>query len=305
MREEALASPGEGDVVVQALYSGVSRGTELTVFRGRVPTSEYSRMRAPHQAGDFPWPVKYGYASVGRIVEGPSSVVGRAVFCLFPHQDVYVVPIDSVVPLPPGLPARRAVLAANLETALNGIWDAEIRAGDRVSVVGGGVVGVLAAYLAARHPGTTVELVDVDPAKATVAQAIGVAFAEPASALPEADVVIHASGAPTGLETALALAGREATVLELSWYGDARPALPLGEAFHARRIRLQSSQVGSLPPAQRTRWTHRRRLELALSLLDDARLDVLSTSASSLDGLPETMRQFSSGAPGLCHVVEY
>jgi threonine dehydrogenase-like Zn-dependent dehydrogenase len=305
VREEPLASPGESDVVVQALYSGVSRGTELTIFRGRVPTSEYSRMRAPHQAGDFPWPVKYGYASVGRIVEGPSSVVGRAVFCLFPHQDVYVVPIDSVVPLPPGLPARRAVLAANLETALNGIWDAEIRAGDRVSVVGAGVVGVLAAYLAARHPGTSVELVDVDPAKATVAQAIGVAFAEPASALPEADVVVHASGAPAGLETALALAGREATVLELSWYGDARPALPLGEAFHAKRIRLQSSQVGSLPPAQRTRWTHRRRLELALSLLDDARLDVLSTSASSLDGLPETMRQFSSGATGLCHVVEY
>jgi 2-desacetyl-2-hydroxyethyl bacteriochlorophyllide A dehydrogenase len=305
VREEALAPPGPGDVVVQALYSGVSRGTELTVFRGRVPPSEHSRMRAPHQAGDFPWPVKYGYASVGRVVEGPSNIAGREAFCLFPHQNAYVVPLESVVPLPAGVPARRGVLAANLETALNGVWDAEIRPGDRVSVVGAGVVGILVAYLAARFPGTAVELVDVDPAKAAVARAVGVAFADPASAVREADVVVHASGTAAGLETALALAGQEATVLELSWYGDARPALPLGESFHAKRLRLQSSQVGSLPAAQRARWTHRRRLELALSLLEDARLDALCNSASSLDELPQAMQRFANGAACLCHVVEY
>lgn len=305
MREEALSPPGPGDVVVQALYSGVSRGTELTVFRGRVPASEHSRMRAPHQAGDFPWPVKYGYSSVGRVVGGGSSFAGREVFCLFPHQTEYVVPVDAVFPLPAGVPARRAVLAANLETALNGVWDAEIRPGDRVAVVGAGVVGTLVAYLAARFPGTAVQLIDVDPAKAAVAHAVGVPFADPASAFREADVVVHASGAAAGLETALELAGREATVLELSWYGDARPALPLGEGFHAKRLRLQSSQVGNLPAAQRARWTHRRRLELALSLLGDARLDALCSSTGSLDELPQTMQRFASGAAGLCHVIEY
>jgi 2-desacetyl-2-hydroxyethyl bacteriochlorophyllide A dehydrogenase len=305
VREESLPPPGPGDVVVQALYSGVSRGTELTVFRGRVPPSERERMRAPHQAGDFPWPVKYGYSSVGRVVEGPSNLAGREVFCLFPHQSEYVVPVESVVALPEGVPAQRAVLAANLETALNGVWDAEVRPGDRVSVVGAGVVGTLVAYLAARFPGTTVELIDVDPAKADVATAVGVAFAEPAAASGEADVVVHASGAAAGLETALALAGREATVLELSWYGDARPAIPLGEGFHAKRLRLQSSQVGNLPPAQRARWTHRRRLELALSLLEDARLDALCTGVGSLDELPQTMQHFAAGVPGLCHVIEY
>ena len=305
MREEALAPPGPGDVVVQALYSGVSRGTELTVFRGRVPPSEHERMRAPHQVGDFPWPVKYGYSSVGRVVEGPSNLAGRDVFCLFPHQNVYVVPAESVVPLPAGVSARRAVLAANLETALNGVWDAEVRPGDRVSVVGAGVVGTLVAYLAARSPGPAVELIDVDAAKAAVAAALGVAFAEPSFGSGDADVVVHASATAGGLETALSLAGREATVLELSWYGNARPALPLGEGFHAKRLRLQSSQVGNLPAVQRARWTHRRRLELALSLLEDPRLDALCTSHGSLDELPQTMQRLAGGAAGLCHVIEY
>lgn len=305
IRAESLPAAGPSDVEVEALYSGVSRGTELLVFRGRVPVSEHERMRAPHQAGDFPWPVKYGYASVGRVRRGPEPLLGREVFCLFPHQSTYVVPAERVVPLPPGVPARRAVLAANLETAVNGVWDATIRPGDRVAVVGAGVVGALVAHVAARIPGTTVELVDVDTTKAEIARVLGTDFAVPGAARGEADVVVHASGTEEGLGVALGLAGDEATVLELSWYGDRRPSVPLGEAFHARRLRLQSSQVGKLPVTQRPRWTHRRRLELALSLLQDARLDALLTSDGSLDALPETMRRLAGGASGLCHVVSY
>ncbi len=305
IRSEALPAPGPVDVVVDALFSGVSRGTETLVFRGKVPPSEHERMRAPNQAGAFPWPVKYGYSSVGRVREGAPELIGRAVFCLFPHQTAYVVPEPSVVPLPEGLPARRAILAANLETAINAVWDAEIRAGDRVAVVGAGVVGALVAYLAARHPGARVQLVDVDAAKASIATAMEAGFALPSEAVREADVVIHASGAPSGLETALALAGQEATVLELSWFGDLRPTLPLGEAFHARRLRIQSSQVGQLPAAQRARWTHRRRLTLALSLLADDRLDALITSEGTLDELPDVMGKLAAGAPGMCHCVRY
>lgn len=305
IRTETLAEPAADQVLVRALASGVSRGTELTVFRGKVPVSERERMRAPHQAGAFPWPVKYGYSSVGRVELGHPSLVGRDVFCLYPHQTAYVVAASDVVPLPAGIPARRAVLAANLETAINGVWDAGIRAGDRVTVVGGGVVGLLVAYVAARHPGTHVEVVDVDGAKAAAAVALGAAFADPSSASPDADVVVHASATSNGLETALALAGVEATVLELSWYGDKRPSVPLGEAFHVRRLRLQSSQVGRLPATQQARWTYRRRLELALSLLADPRLDVLLTSSGRLEELPEQMTRFAAGDPGLCHVVVY
>jgi hypothetical protein len=306
VRTMALSAPVAGEVVIEALCSGVSRGTEALVFSGRVPEGERERMRAPHQEGDFPGPVKYGYASVGRVVDGPEGLRGRAVFCLYPHQDRYVVDAAEVVPLPPEVPPARAVLAANLETALNGVWDARIGLGDRVAVVGAGVVGCLAGYLAARIPGTEVELIDPIADRATIAAALGCGFAAPARARGEADVVVHASGAPEGLGTALALAGPEATVLELSWYGDQPVSAPLGGAFHARRLRLQSSQVGNLPARQRPRWTHRRRLALALSLLADPALDALISSESSLDDLPAVMAELAGAAgAALCHRVRY
>ena len=302
LRDEALPARGDGDVLVATRYSGISRGTESLVFAGRVPPSEHQRMRAPHQAGDFPFPVKYGYANVGRVLEGEHA--GRDVFCLYPHQSRYVVPAADVLPLPDGVPAARAVLAANLETALNGLWDAALRLGDRVAVVGGGVVGCLAGYLAARVPGCDVELVDVAPARAPVAAALGLRFALPAEARPDADLVIHASGDPAGLTTALALAGHEATVLELSWYGERAVTVPLGGAFHARRLTLRSSQVGGLPAAQRARWTHRRRLGLALTLLADPALDVLIDGESDFAELPSLLPRLAA-TPSLCHRLRY
>lgn len=223
------------------------------------------------------------------------------VFCLHPHQSRYVVPESDVVPLPDGVPPARAILAANCETALNGLWDAEVRLGDRVAVVGGGVVGSLVAYLAARVPGCAVELVDVEPARARVAAALGVGFASPERARGDADRVIHTSGSPAGLEAALALAGTEATVVEMSWYGDRTVELPLGAAFHSRRLTIRSSQVGALPPAQRPRWSHRRRLELALSLLRDPALDALIDGECTLDELPDVLPRLR----GLCQRVRY
>jgi NADPH:quinone reductase-like Zn-dependent oxidoreductase len=311
IRGELLRSPLRGELLVEALYSGVSRGTERLVFEGRVPVSEHQRMRAPHQEGDFPWPVKYGYSSVGRVRDGSASLLGREVFCLFPHQTAYVVSEDAVLPLPPGVPAERAVLAANLETSLNIVWDAGITAGDRVAVVGAGTVGAGVAYLAARYPGTEVELIDIDPQKAPVALALGVAFALPSGARSEADVVIHASGAPEGLETALALAGHEATVVEASWFGDRRVSLPLGEAFHSRRLRLVASQVGGVPAGQRARWSFRRRLALALTLLEDSRLAALVSGESPFDQLPAWMAEMAEMAEkepaggSLCQRITY
>ncbi|MBN1239220.1 MAG: zinc-binding alcohol dehydrogenase [Gammaproteobacteria bacterium] len=304
IRPERVSPPGPDEVLVSALYGAISRGTEALVFQGRVPASEFRRMRAPFQAGEFPAPVKYGYASVGVVEEGPSDLRGREVFCLHPHQTHYVVPIGAVHPLPPKLPPQRAVLAANMETALNGVWDAAPAIGDRVAVVGAGVVGCLTAWLAAGIPACAVELIDVDPSRRSTAAALGVDFALPRDAAREADVVIHASGSPDGLATALSVAAFEATVVELSWYGDRRVEAPLGEAFHSRRLVLKSSQVGTVAPAVRARRTTRERMALALSLLQDGALDALIDSESGFDELPDVMRELTESG-GLCRRIRY
>ncbi len=306
LRTEPLPAPRPDEAGVRALYSGISRGTEALVFSGRVPPSEFQRMRAPFQAGAFPFPVKYGYASVGEITAGPTELLGRAVFCLYPHQERYVVPIQALYPLPLGVSGRRAILAANLETAINGVWDAGIAPGDRVSVIGAGSVGCLAAWLTRRVAGCEVELIDINASRADIAGALGVSFALPERARADADVVLHASGTQEGLGLALRIAGFEATVLELSWYGERPVSLALGEAFHARRLTLKSSQVGSVAPTRRARWTTRRRLELALSMLTDPALDALIDSQGSFDELPQTLGALAA-SPGraIMHCVCY
>ena len=297
-------APGDDEVLVEAAASGISRGTETLVFRGGVPESQYGAMRAPFQEGDFPAPVKYGYCLAGRIAGGGGD--GRRVFCLHPHQDRFVLPAEACIPIPEDVPDRRAVLAANMETAVNALWDAGPRLGDRIAVVGAGAVGCLAAALAARHPATQVELVDVNPARADIARALGATFALPDAATPEADLVIHASGSPDGLATALRLAGFEATVLELSWYGDRQVPAPLGEDFHAKRLRLQSSQVGAVAAPRRARRSHRERRMLAMDLLRDPVFDCLITGESRFEDLPETMARLAAEPGGtLCHVVTY
>ena len=306
IRTEPLGLPAAGEVLVRTLFSGISRGTESLVFRGRVPPSEFERMRAPFQGGNFPGPVKYGYASVGEVEEGPPDLKGRRVFTLFPHQTRYVVPATAVHVLPVATPPGRAVLAANLETAINGVWDARPLVGDRVSVVGAGAVGCMTAWLVSRIPGCEVELVDLNPSRADVARALGVRFAVPDRATGEADVVIHASGAPAGLALALQLAAFEATVVELSWYGDQDVPLGLGQAFHARRLTITSSQVGSVAAPQRARWDTRRRMQLALRLLESPALDTLITSESGFEELPEVMESLSRApADAICHRVKY
>jgi threonine dehydrogenase-like Zn-dependent dehydrogenase len=263
-------------------------------------------MRAPFQAGSFPAPVKYGYSSVGVVEAGPDEMRGQHVFALFPHQTRYVVPAASAFVIPSGVPPERAVLAANLETAINILWDADIRIGDRVSVVGGGTVGLLVAWLASRIPGSDVQLVDVNAARERVAAALGIGFGSPAAARREADVIVHASGSPAGLALALELAAFEAIVVEASWYGSDVVPLRLGEAFHARRLTIRSSQVGAVAAAQRARWDSRRRMTLALSLLTDAALDALITSESSFESLPEVMPRLSRSPENvICHRVRY
>ena len=306
IRPVRLRSAGPGDVQVRALWSGISRGTEALVTLGRVPRSQWGQMAAPFQEGGFEFPLKYGYSSVGVVEAGPSELLGRTVFCLYPHQTRYVVPASAVIPLPDGLPPERAVLAANMETALNAVWDSGAAAGQRIIVIGAGVVGAMLAHLCGRLPGAEVTLVDVDAARAALAAALGVSFAHPDALSGDADLVLHASGSPAGLRTALRVAGNEARVVEASWYGAAEVALPLGEAFHSRRLVILSSQVGQVATPMRARWSHARRLAKALELLRDPALERLVSGEAEFGDLPELLPRLARHPDGaLCVRIRY
>jgi NADPH:quinone reductase-like Zn-dependent oxidoreductase len=306
IRDVSLQAPAADDVVVRTLCSGVSRGTETLVFRGRVPQSQYAAMRAPFQEGEFPGPVKYGYLNVGLVEEGPQHLLGRTVFCLYPHQSRYVVPASAVTPVPDTVPASRAVLAGTVETAVNALWDAAPMIGDRIAVVGAGMVGSCVAALLARYPAVRVQLVDANPARASIARALGVDFALPEDAVGDCDLVVHASATEDGLARSLELLAPEGTVLELSWYGDRRISLPLGEAFHSRRLVVRSSQVGAVSPARRSRRTFADRLALSFDLLADPAFDALITGECTFEELPKVLPKIAAdGFLGLCHRVLY
>jgi hypothetical protein len=303
---ETLGPLAAGNVRIRATHGAISRGTESLIAAGRVPTSEFQRMRAPFMSGAFPFPVKYGYATVGTIEDGPLPLLGRTVFTLHPHQTLFDLPAEAAVPLPPTVPPSRAVLAANMETALNAVWDAGSGPFGKVAVVGAGVIGALTGYLCCRLAGAHVTLVDIDPAKARVATALDLAFSLPDAATIDCDLVFHASASGAGLATALALAGDEASIIEMSWYGNAAVSVPLGGAFHSRRLRLVSSQVGKVAPSHRRDWTHRRRLEHAIGLLADDRLDVLLEPAVAFGDLPERLPSIlGPGSSLLCQSIDY
>ena len=297
LRSETLREPSADEIRITTVATGISRGTESRIFAGRVPPSQYATMRAPLMDGEFPFPVKYGYSAVGR---GPA---GERLFVLHPHQDIFNAPRTMCLPIPAAVPDHRAVLAANMETAINIAWDAAPLVGERMMVIGAGVVGLLTGWLLARTPGARMVIVDTDAGRAAVAERLGLRFAAPAQAPTDCDLIVHTSGSDAGLRQALASAGFEGRIIEASWFADATPSLPLGEAFHSRRLRLLSSQVGAVAPAMRGRRSRAERLALALRLLEDPVLDCLLDRRVRFADLPEQMPLLLAG--GLCHVVTY
>ncbi|MCW2762184.1 MAG: theronine dehydrogenase-like Zn-dependent dehydrogenase [Marmoricola sp.] len=306
IRTVPLQSPGPGEALVRTLQTGVSRGTETLVFNGRVPESQYAAMRAPFQDGDFPGPVKYGYLNVGVVEDGPAKLVGRTVFCLYPHQTAYVVPASALTVVPDGVPPQRAVLAGTVETAVNALWDAAPMVGDRVTVLGAGMVGCCVARLLAQIPGVRVTLVDLDPTRASVATALGVDFALPDEADDCRDLVVHTTATSAGLQRSLDLLAPEGTVIDLSWYGDTEVQLRLGGAFHSGRLAIRASQVGTVGAARRGRRTASERLVVALELLRDPAFDTVITGESRFEELPDVMARLAGGdLPALCHTLSY
>lgn len=306
IRSLELPEPGEDEVLVRTLYSGISRGTETLVFRGEVPVSQHEIMRAPFQEGDFPGPVKYGYLNVGIVEKGPAALIGRTVFCLYPHQTAYVVPADAVVVIPDDVPPGRAALAGTVETAVNALWDAAPLVGDRITVVGAGMVGCCVAGVLARFPGASVEIVDSNPDREAVASVLGVQFALPAEAAKGRDLVFHASASSAGLQLSMELLAAEGTVIELSWYGDREVSLQLGGLFHSGRLKIRSSQVGTVSPARSATRSFADRLALALELLRDPVFDALITGESVFDQLPDVLAEMTAGTnSALCHLITY
>ena len=304
LRHEHLTPPKPGEVLIRSRFSGISRGTERLILNGEVPKGEFSRMRAPLQSGEFPFPVKYGYCATGDVEAGPNELIGRTVFCLHPHQDWFIAPLEMVVEVPGGVPAKRATLAANMETALNAHWDASTGPADRIVVVGAGVVGLLVAYLACRIAGTQVHVIDVNENRKAIVEALGATFSAPDAAPLDADIVFHTSAHQSGLECAINHAGFEARIVEMSWYGEKPVSVPLGGAFHSRRLQIHSSQVGQVSPGHRARWPYRRRLEAALRLLEAPILDELVGQEIALDEVPQRLPKLLFG-DGLAPVIRY
>lgn len=306
LRPEELPAPGPDEALVRTLYTGISKGTEMVVHAGAVPPRVAEQMRAPHQEGQFPGPVKFGYLSVGVVEEGPDGWAGQRVFCLNPHQDRYVVPVSSLTKIPDDVPSRRAVLTGTVETAINALWEAGPRLGDRVAVVGAGLVGGMVATLLRTFPLQRLQLVDLDAGRKKLADTLGVDFTHPDDALADCDIVFHCSASQEGLERSLQLVGDEGDVIEMSWYANRVVTLPLGEDFHARRLSIRASQVGVVARARRHRRTSADRLDLAVSLLKDPVFDAFLTGTSQFAELPNVVQDLAHGnLDALCHVIEY
>ena len=309
LREHDLPEPGPDQVLVETRATGISRGTERLVFEGSVPSSQWAAMRAPLQYGEFPAPLSYGYAAVGVVRAGAPHLLGKRVFVLHPHHDRFIAPAAMCTPVPDDVPDRRAVLAANMETAVNILWDARPMVGERALVVGAGVVGLLATWLLARIPGLDLHVCDLDTTRGDLVQRFGARFCAPDDAPANRDLIVHASASPAGLRLALARAGFEARIIEASWFGAKECPLPLGEAFHSKRLSLISTQVGHIAAAMRGRRSYGERLALALSLLADPALDALLGPDTAFANLPQSMGRLLSpptGAPQpLCPIVTY
>lgn len=308
VREVSLPVPGPDEVLIETEVSGISPGTETLVHRGEVPDAVAGLMRAPQQLGELPFPVSHGYLNVGVVRQGPAELLGRRVFTLSGHRSHVAVPAAACHLVADEVPAKRALLAGVAEVGLNAVWESQVSLADRAAVIGGGLVGLVTALLVQRTSPARLQLVETSAVRRELAAQLGLDAVEPQDAAFDNDVVFHTSASQPGLQQALQITGDDATVVEMSWYGDRQPQLPLGADFHARRLRLVASQVGEVAAPKRLRRSRSQRLAAALGLLDD-RFDALVTGSSPLAKLPEVMNDFARAAEWtrsqLLHVITY
>ncbi len=289
LRPEPCPAPGPGEVRVRTRLSAISPGTEMLIYRGQMPSGMAADETLAALRGDLTYPLKYGYAAVGEVVDlGPgvaSDWFGRLVFAFQPHQRCFVASVTALHPLPDDVPPERAVLLPNMETAVNLLMDGAPLIGERVVVLGQGVVGLLTTALLARFPLAALVTFDRYPLRRQMGLDLGATLSldplasdavEAARAhlgaqgfYDGADLTYEVSGNPQALDLALQLTGFAGRVILGSWYGTKRAALDLGGRFHRSRIRLISSQVSTLAPEHTARWDKARRLDVAWQMLRD------------------------------------
>ncbi|HWN99800.1 MAG TPA: zinc-binding dehydrogenase [Blastocatellia bacterium] len=319
LRAASARPPSSGEVRIEALYSGISHGSEMMVYRGEVPPGLALDATLPTLQGSCTFPVKYGYASVGRVVDIGSDVSGLSegdlVFAFNPHETCYTVPATVVIRLPQKLDPPIGVFAANIETALNSLLDAAPRLGERVVVIGQGVVGLLITQLARRAGASLVITSDLYETRRRLSLSAGADLAvdpstdslsERVAAMTRgtgADVVIEASGQPRALDDAIGIAALEGRVVVVSWYGTKRADLALGSDFHRKRLTLRSSQVSNIDPSLAPRWTVSRRRELAVGYLNELLLDDLISHVLTYDRAAEAYRLIDEQPGDVVQVV--
>ena len=307
IRESPLPRLPEKGCEIAVTCSGISPGTERLVGTGGVPDDLAERMACRYMEGRFSFPLKYGYATVGRVGAGEGR--GERVFCMHPHQDRIRVDASHIVALPEYIPDHRACLLPNLETAWNAVMDGDLPAGEaNPGVVGGGPVGTLVAFVLARNSGDRVPLFETDADRRKRISRLGWADSRDPDTAGDTDFthLFHCSGTSQGLQFSIDHVGFEGTVIDLSWYGDRRVCLELGRSFHYDRKRIIASQVSTLAAPVRAAMSLAGRTELILELLVDRGLDAMIGPLVPFADLPGFMEKLYGGhTPGLCPVVTY
>lgn len=293
-----LATPASNQIEIASLYSLIATGTERLVAKGLVPQELYDHMAVPYMEGEFSFPIKYGYSLVGRVVTENHPLSGRIVHLLHPHQDRCIVSDHDVFAVPEGVPAKRATLASNLESALNGIWDAEVSIGDRVFISGFGMIGSLLARLLSMMPSVEVVVMDIDPIKRKLAENMGFTVVKDTED-SDFDVAFNTSASGAGLQACINAVGYEGKIVEMSWYGVKAATLQLGGSFHSMRKRIISSQVSNLPANRRNRWDYLRRREVVFELLRNDAFDVHIGETVSFENLPDLFDDIRRKSPAV------
>jgi len=298
--------PATGEVRIQTLFSGISHGSEMMVYRGEIPADLSLDATLPSLQGNFSFPIKYGYASTGRIIDVGEGVngleAGDLVFAFNPHETCYTVPATVVIKLPEGLDPKHGIFAANVETALNALLDAAPRLGERAVIIGQGVVGLLITQLVRKAGASLIVTSDMYAKRRALSQKAGANLVvDPATESLDdrvyemtggagADVVIEVSGEPRALNDAIKITAQEGRVVVVSWYGTKRADLALGSDFHRKRLTLRSSQVSNLDPSLAPRWTIARRRQLAASYLSELLLEELISNVVPFEQAGEAYR---------------